>query len=58
MTASSLWDNPIDVAIHLGLKTGQEDESVYDGLLQQQQQQLYCLAMTRLNLSIQYTFNV
>ena len=39
MTASSLWDNPIDVAIHLGLKTGQEDESVYDGLLQQQQQQ-------------------
>ena len=23
MTASTLWDKPIDVAIHLGLKTGQ-----------------------------------
>ena len=41
MTARSILNNPIDMAIHLGLKTGQEDDSVYEGLQQQQGDPLY-----------------
>lgn len=38
---TTILDNPIDMAIHLGLKTGQEDDSVYERLQQQQADPLY-----------------
>ena len=46
---TTILDNPIDMAIHLGLKTGQEDDSVYERL-QQQHRVIHFIYSIRENL--------